>query len=628
MIGKKIKLISWACALFCTGISFEASAALRAVIDRAEISIEESVSLKIVSEQSGTQGLDPQFTAPDFEVINQFESSNFSAVYINGKFENKSEKSFTFILRPLKVGSLKISNIKNPSTQETAPDIIVRVTADSGPPRKGLDGPAPSLKGDAKNFFVKAEISNPKPFQGEQVVVSYYLYRRTRTNVREVMQYPSFQGFIREDLEMPILSGRMLDYEAVSLGGVPFERALLARYAVYPIKTGKLKIDGLNIRADYVPKDSINEDMFDDPFFQFFSQVTPRTGTSKSDPINVEVLPLPEEGKSPAFTGGVGNFEVSASIDAQQVRAGEPVTMKVLVRGKGNTNLIELPKISWPAQVRFFESQGRSRSVGQGVTEKTFDVVFIPLEKGSLALPQIQFEFFNPESKAYQKVSTQPISLDVLEGDPNTIAQMRTSSAPPVVGSGSEEPISSPSSYGKLRLPDPKNSDTGIYMGQPWWRYVGWGSFIIILALGALLVWDETRKRSYLQLDLLKKKQDANAFWDSKANSVETLAQSAQSVGEFSEIMEEVTSRVYSAIDQKFGINSKSISRRELVKILTESHQLNSEMIQTINATLELSELVRFVSSAGVLNLSDLKLKVSPWLQNAKQIVAELSNKT
>jgi hypothetical protein len=126
---------------------------------------------------------------------------------------------------------------------------------------------------------------------------------------------------------MPILSNRP-DFEAVNLGGIPFERALLARYAVYPIKEGKLKIDGFSVRVDYIPKNEANDDLMEDPFFQFFSQVAPRTGTSKSDPITLEVAPLPEEGRSPRFTGGVGEFEVESQLDSGTIRANSPMTIR------------------------------------------------------------------------------------------------------------------------------------------------------------------------------------------------------------------------------------------------------------------------------------------------------------
>ena len=337
------------------GSSDVAHAAITAVLDRNQVPQDESISMKIT--QTGQNGsFSPKFEAPDFEVMNQFESSQFSSVYVNGKFENKSEKSVTFILRPLKLGTLKIHNISNQG--DHTPDLSVQVVRENSY-QKSVGENAPSLQGDQRNFFVRAELSKTKAYKGEQIITSFYLYRRTKANMRDVMQYPSFEGFIREDLEMPILSGR-LEYEAVNLGGVPFERGLLARYAVYPIKEGKLKIEGFSIRADYIPRNAANDDLMEDPFFQFFSQVTPRTGTSKSDPVTIDVMPLPDEGRGPYFSGGVGDFDVSEQVDQTQIKTNAPLTLKVSVKGHGNASLIEFPKITWPKEFKLYESQGRS----------------------------------------------------------------------------------------------------------------------------------------------------------------------------------------------------------------------------------------------------------------------------
>ena len=171
--------------------------------------------------------------------------------------------------------------------------------------------------------------------------------------------------------------------------------------------------------------------MMEDPFFQFFTQVTPRTGTSKSDPVTIDVQTLPEEGKTGAFTGGVGNFEVSAALDNTPVKANSPITLKVNVKGKGNTSLVEFPIVQWPKELKLYESQGKSKNLGQGVSEKTFEVILVPLQKGDVQIPSIDFEFFDPESRTYVRKKTSPIPLSVAEGDPG--------SAPTFVSKPSED---------------------------------------------------------------------------------------------------------------------------------------------------------------------------------------------
>jgi hypothetical protein len=590
------KAFTSALVLFCIHAG-TALAGIQASVDRQEVPQDESVSLKITRTGENDRPLNPKFDAPDFEIVNQFQNSQFSSVYINGKFENRSEESVTFILRPLKVGALRIRNISN--NGEKASDITVQVIQEQLN-RKQVQGEGSGLKGDAKNFFVRGEVSTSRVYKGEQVIVSFYLYRRTRAQVRDVLQYPSFQGFIREDLEMPILSNRP-DFEAVSYGGVPMERALLARYAIYPIKEGKLKVDGFAVKVDYVPKNPSTDEMLEDPVFQFFTQVTPRSGSSRSDPILIDVQPLPEEGKSPLFTGGVGNFEVSAQLDSNRIQAHAPLNFKVSVKGKGNTSLVEFPKVNWPKGLRLYESQGKSKSLGQGLSEKVFEVVVIPELAGSMEIPPVEFEFFNPESRAYVRRKTAAIPIVVAPGDPS-----QAPAAPRLSGESADRPDTAPPaggpSYGAIRERDKSSEGFG---GQPWWRLVAWAGLLMFFFFAGMVVWDQTKKRSLARLEVLKRKQNVDRFWASLAES----AQKAVTPQETGRVLEQLKDEVYKSLDEGFDLSSRALPKRELARILTEQHSLRSEDWQTLDTLFETAERIRFSSQSGEPGISGERVK-------------------
>lgn len=594
-------------------LNLNSYADISASVDHNQIPEDESLSLKIIAKNLGNSSFSPKFDAPDFEIMNQFESSQFSSVYINGKLETKSEKSVTFILRPLRVGSLKIRNISNAGDQ--APDITVQVVRENSYQKSAGDS-APSLKGDQRNFFVRAEPSKTKAFKGEQVIVSFFLYRRTKANIRDVMQYPSFEGFIREDLEMPILSGRP-EFEAVNLGGIPFERALLARYAIYPIKEGKLKVDGFSIRADYIPRNSATDDLMEDPFFQFFSQVTPRTGTSKSDPITIEVVNLPEDGKGGLFTGGVGDFEVSSTIDQTNIKSNSPLTLKISIKGKGNSSLVEFPRVNWPAEFKFYESQGHSKNLGQGVTEKDFEVVLVPLQTGELTIPPIAFEFFNPSNRSYVQKKTLPIKINVSQGESAPMDRsLEEKSAP------AEEHSSQPlelKSYGNLRLSEKQKQDsTGIFLGQPWWRWVAWFGLLMFVTFIGLVVYDHLKKKSLIHLELLKKKEKIQADWLK-------LTQEAKSAP-LPSVLEKVSDQVYETLDDAFEIKSRTLQLRDLVNLLTENHGLDTEQCKSLSKILEFSEMVRFASHSFQQN-DDLRSQAEQMVDMARNLCAAISSK-
>ncbi len=602
MIGKSLSIKLFV-VLYSLCIFFSAHAELRSNIDRSELSLDETLSLKISTTRTDGAPFSPKFNAPDFEILNQFENSQYSAVYVNGRFENKSEKSITFILHPKKSGTLRITQILDTGSQEKTTDITVQVTENSGPPRQNIQGDRPNLNSDQKNFFLKSEINKTKAYKGEQLIVSYYLYRRTRANLRDVLQYPTFQGFIREDLEMPILSGRP-DFEAVSLGGIPFERALLARYALYPIREGKLKIDSLAVRADYIPRNEATDDLMEDPFFQFFSQVTPRTASSRSDPLNIEVLPLPVDGRTQIFSGGVGDFEVSASGDSiGSIQKNAPFTLRISVKGKGNSSLIDFPTVSWPKTFKFYESQGKSKNLGGGSTEKTFEVILVPLEEGPQTIPSIEFEFFNPETRSYSRKKTNPISITVLPGDGR--------SAAPTQVSVPDEPDSLETNaqienklFGSVMAS--KNKDTinpdgnNSFLGQPWWKWVAWGGLLVFLSFIGLIAYDQLKKRSKVQLDLIKRKQNDESFWSglkSKAEEFSSINDSAERAICHSQILDELIDHLHQVIDDSTGLSSRAISRRDLAKKLTEEHQVPKELWVQVEPIFEIHEGLRFAQS-------------------------------
>ncbi len=607
--GNFLKLIA-----FGIGYSIQALAAITANVDRNQLPQDESLSLKISQKAAGNESFSPKFEAPDFEIMNQFESSQFSSVYINGKFENKSEKSVTYILRPLKVGSLKIRNISN--NRETAPDITIQVIRENAY-QKSAGDQAPSLQGDQRNFFLRAEPSKTKAYKGEQVIISFYLYRRTKVNIRDVMQYPSFEGFIREDLEMPILSGRP-EFEAVNLGGVPFERALIARYATYPIKEGKLKIDGFSLRADYIPRNAATDDLMEDPFFQFFSQVTPRTGTAKSDPITIEVINVPDDGKSSFFTGGVGDFDVSATLDQTQVKSNAPLTMKVSVKGKGNASLIEFPKTNWPSEFKLYESQGHSKNLGQGVTEKTFEVVLVPLVTGDLTIPPIIFEFFNPSTRSYVQKKTTPIRISVSQGEAAPVQIIEDDKKTDLAQNSTSNPENA--NYGSTRTGESaiKAESSGTFLGEPWWRWVAWTALLFLFCFFGLVIYDHLRKKSLLKLELLKKKETFQTIW--------TQLEQEANHSPLHEVLEKVTEEIYNTLDVSYGIKSRTLQMRDLAKLLTEQHGFNQEQWKNLASILEFSEMVRFASHAtGPEN--EVRSRALKLIETAKNLCVTISSK-
>ncbi len=608
-----------------------ASAAVNftAQVDRAQITQDDSVSLKLSVRTEGATAVEPpNFSAPDFDLVNEFTGAFVESYYENGRFGARNTQQITKVLRPRKTGDLKITDIAIRVNGQvfTAPPITVRVdpAGQGTPPPPQHGGGGVGLRGAKRltgaGFFVRAEVDKNKIYKGEQLIVSYYLYRRVRVFNIQVTKYPTLNGFLREDLDMPIL-GQRLDSEAVVLDGVPYERSLLARYAAYPLKEGKLSIDAMAIKANYYAMDAFEEE---DPFTNFFRQMAPRQGTSRSDLLNVEVSPLPLDGRPASFSGGVGELEIVSAVDKYEVRANESVTLKVKVEGRGNFAALGEPKAKWPENVELYESKGNSKAGRGGVGEKIFEFVLIPRVPGKMTLPAMELSYFDPAKNAYVTKTTEPIDIQVGEAAPGSAAPPARSAQP------SQSRVDIPAEEQPRGLRNPETTPSLIRRSSDKiWDTLSWvGLGGILLAIVWMLV--DTLRRGVLGARVLEESRRAKRrVAESKSwQKLEAQARAARQGAAWIEVAqayESLSGAVYDAIDRAYGIGARSLSRSELRSLLVEERSLAEPVWNKVERLLEFAEAVRFAISAGAVSEAAAREQLENWVAEGRAIESGLA---
>ena len=140
------------------------------------------------------------------------------------------------------------------------------------------------------------------------------------------------------------------------------------------------------------------------------------TQTKASDAIPITIKPLPTEGMPAAFTGAVGNFQLSAKVEDKTVIEGQPFTLKISFDGKGNAKLNELPKLDLPDGLELYDIKKESKFFKSGQSFKHFDVLLIPRVVGELTLPAFASSYFDPVQKKYVNLTSQPVVINVLKG--------------------------------------------------------------------------------------------------------------------------------------------------------------------------------------------------------------------
>jgi hypothetical protein len=135
-----------------------------------------------------------------------------------------------------------------------------------------------------------------------------------------------------------------------------------------------------------------------------------------SDQIVIDVKPLPTQGRLPGFTGAVGVFQVDPPrLSTNQVHAGDPVTLAVMVRGEGNLGRLIPPQVPLQRDWQTFPpvSDNAQPFVIQQRGFAAFEYTLIPLGAQARATPPIPFSCFDPKTGAYLNLTIPPVLLTV-----------------------------------------------------------------------------------------------------------------------------------------------------------------------------------------------------------------------
>jgi BatD DUF11 like domain len=162
---------------------------------------------------------------------------------------------------------------------------------------------------------------------------------------------------------------------------------------------------------------------FDDPFFDsVFDQMnTPmiqKDVTLKSVDQEIEIRPLPTEGKPAGFTGAVGDFKFDGSQIPSKWTTGEPQQILAKISGTGNFALTKAPDLT-PADTWKTYSGKDEFAAGDEASfsgSKTFQFSAVP-RKGGERDVTLEFSYFDPAAGAYKTIATPPQKIEVSGSD-------------------------------------------------------------------------------------------------------------------------------------------------------------------------------------------------------------------
>jgi hypothetical protein len=138
-------------------------------------------------------------------------------------------------------------------------------------------------------------------------------------------------------------------------------------------------------------------------------------GIAEAPARQIRVKPLPVEGRPAGFSGAIGRFSVRTSVSRTNVAAGEAITVKWSVYGRGSFNSVQSPQLSLSDGLKTYPgTNGFTAEDPLGLAgTKTFESMVI-LESPSIkALTFEPYSFFDPDTGRYSTVTPRPIAVSV-----------------------------------------------------------------------------------------------------------------------------------------------------------------------------------------------------------------------
>lgn len=398
---------------------------VRAEVDATRVGVQDQLQLTITLEGRALD-LVEDVALPPLKNLRRtggpFLSTQVS--FINGAMSQS--KSYTYVLQPVGPGTAEIgaARVKLQSGEKTTAPIDVEVVPGSVRPRRPQssrpfgdpfgEDPFESLLGARRRrqpepkLQVAADASRARVHVGEPVLLTYFLYTQASVSDVQLAQAPQYPGFWVEDLEAPKTNARG---EQATLDGETYARFAIIRKLLFPTKAGSLTIPAATFRIGLGRAS--------------FFDAAPSAVERSTAPVTVAVDPIPSE---PGFSGAVGDFVVSASLDRSSVALGDAATLRFTVEGSGNLKWVDqAPEVTVPGAKVYpprIESELKVGPNGMNGS-KAWEFVLVPETSGALEIPPLSFSYFQPSAGIIKQAETARLPLTVAGGAASVAAPAR-----------------------------------------------------------------------------------------------------------------------------------------------------------------------------------------------------------
>lgn len=509
-------------------------------------------------------------------------SMQSSTQIINGKMSSSSSVTYTYILMAGEAGSytipaasIEVDNEKYFSNALTIKVLPKDQADDAGSAATGNVSRSQSTQGriSPNDLFFTTTASKTHVHEQEAILLTYKVY--TTLDLRQLLgNISDLKGFHSQEIDLPSQKEWKLEHYK----GRNYKTIVWRQFVLFPQQTGKLDIPSVEFEGIIAQRVQTS----DDPFDAFFNgggivEVKKKIQTPK---VTIQVDPLP--GKPEGFSGGVGQFSLTSSINAKEVKTNDAITLKLTITGSGNLKLVGTPEVKFPEDFEVYDPKVTNNFdvTSAGVSgSKSIEYLAIPRHAGDFTIPPVEFTYFDVQANAYKTLKTEAYPIKVAKGQGNAeqvVADFTSKESVKVIGQDIRF----------IKMGDTSYTQKGDYLFGTR-RY--WAAYLLpFLLFAAFVIYFRKQAQENANVARVKTK---------KANKV--AARRMKQAGKLlaankkNEFYDEVLKALWGYMSDKLSMPVSQLSKDNIEAELA-GHGVASELIQDFIAALNECELARY----------------------------------
>ena len=540
---------------------------------------------------------------PDgFEVLmGPSTSTQSSFQMVNGHTSSTSSVTYTYILVAHKNGTFTIpaAHITADGKNVSSNEIKIHVTGQSRQSGGGSSSqsggytqqrqqpndadelrPAGSAISGG-DLFIRVSASKRRVIEQEPILLTYKVYTLVGlTDLRGDM--PDLKNFYTREVPLP----NQKSFSVELLNGRPYKTVTWSQYVMFPQQHGKLEIPSITFNGIVVQQNR-NVDPFE-AFFNGGSGYVEVKKRIKAPGITIDVDPLPARPAN--FSGGVGTFNISAQIDQTEVKANDPVKLRVIVSGLGNMKLLKQPDVKFPKDFDKYDAKvtDKSKLTTNGLEGSiVYEFLAVPRHAGKFEIPPIEYVYYDIHERKYKTLTTDGFTLNVAKGSGSGSVSAYTAQ---------EDVNLLNSDIHYIHTGDSRQHAAGdFFFGSAEYWVILSSFFAVFVALLVIF-----RRRAVENANIVKQRAGrANKVAVKRLKQANKLMKAGQSGAFYDEVMR----ALWGYVGDKLNMPVEQLSRENISQQLT-SHQVSDEVVRQFISALDECEFARYAPGDATGNMN------------------------